>query len=156
MKKSLLAVAALGAFASAAQAQSSVTVYGILDFGFVGSNTRSANNNGSAAGGSTSAPGVVKTTQGQFSDNAESTSRLGFKGTEDLGGGLSAFFTIETAISPDAQNTIQTNVSTSNRQTFAGLKRMVLVRLHSVLSTQPFITLFQQLILAMLTTWLVT
>ncbi|MEY4495615.1 MAG: hypothetical protein RL744_1312, partial [Pseudomonadota bacterium] len=34
MKKSLLAVAAIGAFASAAQAQSSVTVYGIMDVGF--------------------------------------------------------------------------------------------------------------------------
>ncbi|MCX7238371.1 porin, partial [Polynucleobacter sp.] len=40
MKKSLLAVAAIGAFASAAQAQSSVTVYGILDVGYIGSNAR--------------------------------------------------------------------------------------------------------------------
>jgi predicted porin len=40
MKKSLLAVAAMGAFASAAQAQSSVTVYGILDMGFQGVTTR--------------------------------------------------------------------------------------------------------------------
>ena len=37
MKKSLLAVAAMTAFAGAAQAQSSVTVYGILDVGLVGS-----------------------------------------------------------------------------------------------------------------------
>lgn len=34
MKKSLLALAAMGAFVGAAQAQSSVTVYGILDVGF--------------------------------------------------------------------------------------------------------------------------
>ena len=40
MKKSLLAVAAMGAFASAAQAQSSVTVYGILDVGFAGTTAR--------------------------------------------------------------------------------------------------------------------
>jgi len=33
MKKSLLALAAMGAFAGAAHAQSSVTVYGILDLG---------------------------------------------------------------------------------------------------------------------------
>ena len=39
MKKSLLAVAAMTAFAGAAQAQSSVTVYGILDVGYVGSNS---------------------------------------------------------------------------------------------------------------------
>jgi len=34
MKKSLLALAAMSAFAGAAQAQSSVTVYGIIDAGF--------------------------------------------------------------------------------------------------------------------------
>ena len=40
MKKSLLAVAAMTAFAGAAQAQSSVTVYGIVDVGFIGQNQR--------------------------------------------------------------------------------------------------------------------
>ena len=56
MKKSLLAVAAMTAFAGAAQAQSSVTVYGILDVGFVGSHYNgtsgtagSVNNVGSAS-----------------------------------------------------------------------------------------------------------
>ena len=42
MKKSLLALAAMGAFAGAAQAQSSVTVYGILDVGLIGGSYRSA------------------------------------------------------------------------------------------------------------------
>ncbi|QWD78100.1 porin [Polynucleobacter sp. MWH-Svant-W18] len=113
MKKSLLAVAALGAFASAAQAQSSVTVYGILDVGYIGSNT-SAQNAGTNK--------VIKQTTSAFSDSAESTSRLGFKGTEDLGGGLSAFFTIETAVSPNASTAISSS-TTSNRQVFAGLKK---------------------------------
>ena len=40
MKKSLFALAAVGAFAGAAQAQSSVTVYGILDVGYVGGNAK--------------------------------------------------------------------------------------------------------------------
>ncbi len=40
MKKSLFALAAVGAFAGAAQAQSSVTVYGILDVGFQGVTSR--------------------------------------------------------------------------------------------------------------------
>jgi len=118
MKKSLLAVAALGAFASAAQAQSSVTVYGILDLGYIGSNVRVANNAIANNGGT-----VATSSQSQFGQSAESTSRLGFKGTEDMGGGLSAFFTIETAITPNAPNAIQTNVSSSNRQTFVGLKK---------------------------------
>jgi len=38
MKKSLLALAALGAFAGAAHAQSSVTLYGIIDAGFAYNN----------------------------------------------------------------------------------------------------------------------
>jgi Holliday junction DNA helicase RuvA len=40
MKKSLFALAAVTAFAGAAQAQSSVTVYGILDVGYVGGNAK--------------------------------------------------------------------------------------------------------------------
>ena len=43
MKKSLFALAAMGAFVGAAHAQSSVTVYGILDVGLV-SETRDATN----------------------------------------------------------------------------------------------------------------
>jgi len=118
MKKSLFALAAIGAVAGTAQAQSSVTVYGIMDLGYIGSNSTTANNAGTATGST-----LTKSTQSQFSDSAESTSRLGFKGSEDLGGGLSAFFTIETAIAPDTQNAIQTNVSTANRQSFVGLKK---------------------------------
>jgi predicted porin len=105
MKKSLLAVAAISAFASAAQAQSSVTVYGILDVGYVGSNSKLDNNS-------------QKQTSG-FGQSAEQSSRLGFKGVEDLGGGLSAFFTIETGLNP--QNA--TLSSFNNRQTFVGLNQ---------------------------------
>jgi predicted porin len=108
MKKSLLAVAAIGAFASAAQAQSSVTVYGILDVGYIGGNVRSASSAGVPAKGTYSSIG----------SSAESTSRLGFRGTEDLGGGMSAFFTIETGLQP----TNETASKFNNRQTFVGLK----------------------------------
>lgn len=112
MKKSLLAVAAMTAFAGAAQAQSSVTVYGILDVGYIGSNTR----------GFDSAGASTKTTANSFGNSAESTSRLGFKGTEDLGGGLNAFFTVEVALQPNTQGTATTaGPISTNRQTFAGL-----------------------------------
>jgi len=121
MKKSLFAIAATTALAGVAHAQSSVTVYGIMDLGYIGSTARAANNAGGTSG--TTANLTTNTQSNQFSDGAQSTNRLGFKGTEDLGGGLSAFFTIETAIAPDTQNAIQTNTSTSNRQTFAGLKK---------------------------------
>ncbi len=113
MKKSLLAVAAMTAFAGAAQAQSSVTVYGILDVGYVGSNTRGFTDTGAS----------TKTTANSFGSSAESTSRIGFKGNEDLGGGLNAFFTIELAVTPsDSTGQVFGGTSTSqNRQTFVGL-----------------------------------
>ncbi|AOJ91903.1 porin [Burkholderia multivorans] len=77
MKKSLLALVALGAFAGAAHAQSSVTLYGIIDEGFIFNN----NAKGQHLYGLSS--GVM---QG---------SRFGLRGTEDLGGGLKAIFTLE-------------------------------------------------------------
>lgn len=108
MKKSLLALAAMGAFAGVAQAQSSVTVYGILDLGFQGTNTRN---------GSTKTNATLFTGEG-----SESTSRLGFRGTEDLGGGTSAFFTAEFALAPTNYNLSgDTGGGLLNRQTFVGL-----------------------------------
>ena len=81
MKKSLIALAAL-ATVGAAQAQSSVTVYGIIDTGY-----NSIENNVS---------GTKTTTKGVVAGGGEASSpRLGFRGTEDLGGGLKANFVIE-------------------------------------------------------------
>jgi predicted porin len=108
MKKSLFALAAVTAFAGAAQAQSSVTVYGILDVGYIGGNNRGFSSTGSPQ----------KATYNSFGSSAESTSRIGFRGTEDLGGGMSAFFTIETAVTP---NTAAGVTGGTNRQTFVGL-----------------------------------
>jgi len=82
MKKSLIALAALATVATAAQAQSSVTLYGIIDTALVKS---------TATGGQGSETEV-------FSGGSAS-SRLGFKGTEDLGGGLNAGFTLEADVS---------------------------------------------------------
>ena len=124
MKKSLLAVAAMGAFASAAQAQSSVTVYGILDVGYIGSTSRAANNAATNTFTSaTNAGGAFTQNNGGFGDSAQSTSRLGFKGTEDLGGGTSAFFTIETSVAPNGATGVFGATGTGNRQTFVGLKK---------------------------------
>jgi len=84
MKKSLLALAAMGAFAGAAQAQSSVTVYGILDMAYSSVNTKSS-----------AAAAVDTTTSGLNVAQGLSSSRIGFRGVEDLGGGLTAGFQIE-------------------------------------------------------------
>jgi predicted porin len=112
MKKSLFAIAAVTAFAGAAQAQSSVTVYGILDLGFTGrTETLSTGRN------------QVKTNSTAFNGTGnETTSRLGFRGTEDLGGGTSAFFTAEFQLYPtDSRLSGNTNGGLQNRQTFVGL-----------------------------------
>jgi len=77
MKKSLLALAVLGAFAGAASAQSSVTLYGLIDANL-------GKDFGSAA---------KRMSQG-------ASSRLGFRGAEDLGGGTSAIFQIEHRFRP--------------------------------------------------------
>jgi predicted porin len=110
MKKSLFALAAVTAFAGAAQAQSSVTVYGIMDMGIAGGNSRAAN-------GTTGT--VTNSTGAGVQQSAQSTSRLGFRGNEDLGGGMSAFFTFETGLTPN--NNGSTLSTFNNRQAFVGL-----------------------------------
>jgi general bacterial porin, GBP family len=103
VKKSLVATAVLGAFSGIASAQSSVSIYGIVDAGIV-------SERGGVAGS------VTKLTSG-----AASASRLGFRGTEDLGGGLSANFVLESGVKID---TGESDVAGSlfNRQAFVGLK----------------------------------
>ncbi|CAM2141312.1 general bacterial porin, GBP family [Pararobbsia alpina] len=85
MKKSLIALAALGSLASVAQAQSSVTLYGLIDAGLVYTNS---NKTSTGAGHSL--------IQEQDGANAGlSGSRWGLRGTEDLGGGSKAIFVLE-------------------------------------------------------------
>jgi predicted porin len=114
MKKSLFALAAVTAFAGAAQAQSSVTVYGILDVGYIGGNNRDFTSSGAA----------TKNTYNNLGGNgSESTNRIGFRGTEDIGGGTRAFFTVEVQLNPSFQGSSGTGPIGANRQTFAGLSQ---------------------------------
>jgi len=94
----------IGGFAATAQAQSNVTIYGIADVGIV-------SERGGAAGS------VTKVTSG-----VGSQSRLGFRGTEDLGGGLSAIFQLEAGVKLDDGSLDNTNSQLFNRQAFVGLK----------------------------------
>jgi len=94
MKKSLVALAALGAFAGSVHAQSSVTVYGILDVGFA----KIEGINGATS--SASNPNGAKTTVSSFNTGNLATSRLGFRGVEDLGGGSIASFVAEIGLTP--------------------------------------------------------
>ncbi|WP_019139569.1 porin [Noviherbaspirillum massiliense] len=83
MKKSLLALAVFGAFAGAASAQTNVTIYGLVDAGI---RRTDSDINGKAW---------------ELASGMQSGSRLGFKGTEDLGGGLSAIFALENGFTVD-------------------------------------------------------
>lgn len=103
MKTTTLALALLAAFVSTASAQSSVTVYGIVDVALV-------RESGAAAGSSNKVTSGVGT-----------GSRLGFKGSEDLGGGLSAIFLLENGFQADTGALGQGGLL-FGRQIFVGLQ----------------------------------
>lgn len=95
------AIVSLTGFAlSPAHAQSSVTLYGIVDTGFA--RIDDAQGNGST----------------QLRSGNAYTSRLGFRGAEDLGGGLKALYQLEAGILADTGNT---SIPFFNRQSWVGL-----------------------------------
>ena len=102
MKKSLLALEVLGAFTGVASAQTSVTIYGVVDEGL----TRQDNG--------------VEIVNRMDSGN-QSTDRLGFKGNEDLGGGLSAQFLLEQGFLGDTGAVADATRGAFNRQAYLGL-----------------------------------
>lgn len=71
MKKTLIALAVLGAAAGVAHAQSNVTIYGVVDTGYILESGRDV----------------------RMGENINN--RIGFRGSEDLGGGLKATFELE-------------------------------------------------------------
>ena len=77
MKKSLLALTLLGAFAGVAQAQTAVQIYGTVD------------------------AGMTKRTDQTLAIGKRANNTLGFKGTEELGNGLKALFQLEIRYEPD-------------------------------------------------------
>ena len=108
MKKSLIAIAALAA-AGAAAAQSSVTMYGQVNTGYEYSKTDI-----------TTSRGVKTTTKTTgFQNDQVKSSRLGFKGEEALGNGLSATFALEMGF--DSANG-EFAESAFNRKATVGLK----------------------------------
>ena len=107
MKKSLLALAVLAA-SGAAMAQSSVTLYGVADAGVTYVN------------GDKSWSGVTS--------GNNLTSRIGFRGVEDLGGGLKANFRLEAGLNLDNGDG-NSGYSTSNAANGLAFKRQSTVGL---------------------------
>jgi len=105
MKKSLIALAALAAV-GAVSAQSSVTMYGRIDMGWGVATTKAAN------GAQDKTTGLV--------DGVQTSNAIGFRGTEDLGGGLVAGFNLEQGISPTQSNGWNQRVASSGHQVGGG------------------------------------
>jgi predicted porin len=111
MKKNLIvtAIAALAAsFAGAANAQSSVTLYGLVDAGFT------YVNNVQAPEGADH----FKNNSFSMTGNNVQMSRWGLRGAEDLGGGMKAIFTLENGFDVASGSSIGSGFS---RQAFVGL-----------------------------------
>ncbi|WP_308610527.1 porin [Massilia frigida] len=125
MNKHVFAVC--GIFCNVAMAQSSVTVYGVADAALV-------KESGGVAGGVTKMVGGV-----------EGGSRLGFRGTEDLGGGLAAIFTLEMGFNLDTGTSAQGGVA-FGRQAFVGLNSKAGALTLGRQYTPPCFLLFRQLI----------
>jgi predicted porin len=108
MKKTLVALAIAGAFTGAAYAQSSVTIYGIVDGGVQVNDPKAGttNNAGSISG---------------VNGGIQSGNRLGFRGSEALGGGNNAIFTLENGYSVDDGSLGQSG-RIFGRQAFLGLQ----------------------------------
>jgi len=104
MQKKLIALAVAGLVAAPAMAQSNVTIYGVADayFGF-----GSDNNNDISA----------------INSGGLADSRIGFKGSEDLGNGLKAVFTLEQGYAIDTGKAGPTvGDSVFSRQAWVGLQ----------------------------------
>ncbi|MGL4768491.1 MAG: porin [Formosimonas sp.] len=105
LKKHIIAVAVLASFASAAQAASSVTLYGRIDVGYEKSS------------GSFSTQSSAK----RLTQSSAGELRLGFKGSEDLGNGLSATFQMEGRFDADT-GVKSVNRTFFDRESTVGLK----------------------------------
>ncbi|MEK6292072.1 MAG: porin [Paraburkholderia tropica] len=103
MKNTLIIAGVLSAFAVSAHAQSSVTLYGSLDAGIVYANN---------AGGHS---------QWNQGSGALSDTYFGLKGSEDLGGGLHAIFTLENGFNLNNGKDTESNTM-FNRQAYVGLQ----------------------------------
>jgi predicted porin len=106
MKKSLLALALAGAFTGTAFAQTNLTIYGIADIGYTYFDN-----------------GVDSINR--LDSGIQSGSRIGFRGSENLGSGLSAIFTLENGFNLDngtfGQPTATGATRLFGRQAFVGL-----------------------------------
>jgi len=115
MKKTLLAAALLTGFAGAASAQSSVTLYGVMDAGVRFQNWNLSNGPFSKVD--------VSTSSIAFQSGSLNSSRFGLKGVEDLGSGNQIVWNLESQINVGTGDTIRPDSSTLfNRASIVGVR----------------------------------
>ncbi len=108
MKKTIVATAVLGSFTLTAHAQSSVTLYGVIDAGIsYVSNARAGTGHNS----------LIK-----YDDGVASGTRWGLRGSEDLGGGLKAIFVLENGFNT-GNGTAGQGGALFGRQAYVGLSK---------------------------------
>jgi predicted porin len=105
--KPFFSAAALFLWAGASYAQSSVTLYGIIDTAVIYGNNENTGNGVGRSGIEMNSGGI-------------SGSRFGFRGTEDLGGGLAAIFDLEDGFS-SANGKLSNTGDLFGRQAYVGL-----------------------------------
>src|SRR6185295_7772753 len=106
MQKKLIALAIAGLASTAAFAQSNVSIYVRVDYGFM---------QRGGGDGAVADRGV----KNEFASGIQSGSRIGFKGAEDLGNGLKAIFELEYSLAVDQGTTAATQWG--NRHSYVGL-----------------------------------
>jgi len=108
MQKKLIALALAGLAAAPAFAQSNVTIYGRVDYGY--------ENRGGSDGGVN-----VHGRKGELASGMQAGSRIGFKGEEALGNGLKVIWQLESGIRNDEAGAGAGIWSTLTRNAYIGL-----------------------------------
>jgi general bacterial porin, GBP family len=121
MQRTLMMMALAAGTSASAGAQ---TLYGVVDLGFVAER------------------GGVNGAVNKISSGAGSVSRFGLRGSEDLGGGLSAIYTLEAGVKADTGELDNTSNMLFQRQAFAGLSSTTYGTLTLGRQYTPFYTTF--------------
>jgi predicted porin len=110
MQKKIIALAVAGLVSGAAFAQTNVTIYGVVDAGYVHASGQNGNTGGPA-----------NDVFNGINSGVLGGSRIGFKGEEALGNGLKAVFTVEYGTEIDGNYGLGNTSALNTRQSFVGL-----------------------------------
>lgn len=113
MQKKLIALAVAAAASTGAFAQTNVTIYGVVDYGY---SLRHDRHDGAKELG-------YSQTNSRFNGGQSAGNRIGFKGVEDLGNGLKAVFVLERGFALDTGEDGKSGQALGgfNRQAYVGL-----------------------------------